>query len=160
MTSRLAVPSNPRGLVYGTLLVATLLAAEPPRRETYARTVAAIVVAMIVYWLAASYAEFTGDRVLEEQPFTLESFGQTARRELAVIYGGVGPLIAVLVCWAAGAQLTTAVTIAVWTAVAIIVATEVAIGIRTELNCRQLFIQTGMGVVLGLMVVAVRVLLH
>lgn len=160
MTSRLAIPSNPRGLVYGTLLVATLLAAEPPRRETYARTVAAVVVAMIVYWLAASYAEFTGDRVLEEQPFTLGSFAQAATHELAVVYGALGPLLAVLVCWAAGAQLTTAVAIAVWTAVTIIVATEVAIGIRAELTGRELVIQTGMGVLLGLMVLAVRVLLH
>src|SRR5664279_2297609 len=115
---------------------------------------------MIVYWLAASYAEFTGDRVLEEQPFTLGAFGRAAVHELAVVYGALGPLLAVLVCWAAGAQLTTAVTIAVWTAVAIIVATEVAIGIRAELTGRQLVIQTGMGVLLGLMVVAVRVLLH
>ena len=33
---------NPGGLVYGTILVATLLAAESPKRETYAKTVAAV----------------------------------------------------------------------------------------------------------------------
>jgi hypothetical protein len=158
--SRLAMPSNPRGLVYGTILVATLLAAEPPRRETYARTVAAVAVAMIVYWLATSYAEFTGDRVRAEEPFTLGSFVHTAVRELAVVYGALGPLLAVLVCWTAGAQLTTAVTIAVWTAVAIIIAIEIAIGIRAELTGKQLIVQTSMGVLLGLMVVALRVLLH
>lgn len=158
--SRLLVPSNPRGLVYGTILVATLLAAEPPRRETYARTVGAIAVAMLVYWLATSYAEFTGDRVREEQPFTLGSFARTAVRELAVVYGAFVPLLAVLVCWAAGAQLNTAVTVAVWTAVAMIVAIEVGIGIQADLTGKQLIVQTGMGVLLGLMVVALRVLLH
>ncbi len=154
------MPTNPGGLVYGTILVATLLAAEPPRRETYVRTVGAVCVALIVYWLAASYAEFTGERVRDEQPFKPAAFLRAAVHELAVIYGALGPLLAVLVCWAAGAQLHTAVTVAVWTAVAIIIATEVGIGIRADLTGRQLVIQTGMGVLLGLLVVAVRVLLH
>ncbi len=154
------MPTNPGGLVYGTILVATLLAAEPPRRETYVRTVGAVCVALIVYWLAASYAKFTGERVRDEQPFKPAGFLRAAVDELAVIYGALGPLLAVLICWAAGVQLNTAVTVAVWTAVAIIIATEVGIGIRADLTGRQLVVQTGLGVLLGLLVVAVRVLLH
>ena len=154
------MPANPGGLVYGTILIATLLAAEPPRRETYARTVGAVVVAMIVYWLAVSYAEFTGERVREEEAFTPANFARAAVHELAVVYGAVGPLLAVLVCWALGAELPTAITAAVWTAVAIIIAIEVGIGIRAELTGKQLIVQTGMGILLGLMVVALRVLLH
>jgi hypothetical protein len=60
----------------------------------------------------------------------------------------------------AGTALSPAVTVAVWTAVAMIVATEVLLGVRAELTGRQLVIQTGMGVLLGLLVVALRVLLH
>lgn len=157
---RYRIPANPGGLVYGTILIATLLAAEPPRRETYARTVGAVVVAMIVYWLAVSYAEFTGERVRHEEGFTLANFARSAVHELTVVYGAVGPLLAVLVCWAVGAELPTAITAAVWTSVAIIIAIEVGIGIRAELTGKQLVVQTGMGVLLGLLVVALRVLLH
>lgn len=70
------------------------------------------------------------------------------------------PLVALLICWAVGTALSGAVTVAVWTAVAIIVATEVAIGVRAELSGRQLIVRTAMGIVLGLLVVALRVLLH
>jgi hypothetical protein len=151
---------DPARLVYGTILVATLLAAESPKRETYLRTAGAVAIALLVYWLSMSYAEFTGERVREDEPFHLVQFARAAVHELAVILGALGPLIVLLVCWAAGVALTDGVTIAVWASVAIIVATEVVIGIRTELTGKQLIVQTGMGMLLGLLVVALRVLLH
>jgi hypothetical protein len=154
------MPLNPGGLVYGTILVATLLAAESPKRETYAKTVVAVAISVIVYWLSASYAEFTGERIREEEAFKPAAFARAAAHELPVVLGALGPLLALLVCWAGGAVLPTAVTIAVWTAVAIIVATEVVLGVRAELTGRQLVVQTGMGVLLGLLVVGLRVLLH
>jgi glycerol uptake facilitator-like aquaporin len=158
--SRLDLPANPGGLVYGTILVATLLAAESPKRETYAKTVAAVAISVIVYWLSASYAELTGERIRDEEGFKPAAFARAAAHELPVIFGALGPLLALLVCWVAGAALSPAVTVAIWTAVAMIVATEVVLGMRAELTGRQLVIQTGMGVLLGLLVVALRVLLH
>jgi hypothetical protein len=158
--SALALSSNPGALVYGTILVATLLAAESPKRETYANTLAAVIVALLVYWLSIAYAELTGERIRDEEPFTLSAFTRAAVHERPVIYGALGPLLVLLVCWAAGAGLTTAVDIAIWAAGAIIVATEIAIGVRAELTGRQLVVQTGMGVVLGLSAEALRVLLH
>jgi hypothetical protein len=154
------LPANPGGIVYGTILVATLLAAETPKRETYAKTVGAVVLSLLIYWLSIAYSEFTGHRVTGSEPFELGSFAETARHELAVLYGAAVPLAALLVCWAAGADLYTAVTVAIWTAVAAIIATEIAIGVRAELTGRELVVQTGMGALLGLLVVALRVLLH
>jgi hypothetical protein len=152
--------SNPARIVYGTILVATLLAAESPKRETYAKTVGAVAIALVIYWLSMSYAEFTGERVREEQAFTPTAFARAAAHELPVVLGALGPLAAVLVCWAAGATLSTGVTIGIWTAVAIIVGTEIVIGVRAELTGRQLVMQTAVGIALGLLVVALRVLLH
>lgn len=153
-------PANPGGLVYGTILVATLLAAESPRRETYPKTVAAVAVALLVYWLAASYAEYTGHRVRQGEHFEPSGFTAAARHELALLAGALVPLVALLIGWGAGAGLQTGVTVAIWTAVAIIVATEVVIGVRAELTGRDLIVQTSLGVLLGLLVVALRVLLH
>ena len=158
--SRLDLPANPGGLVYGTILVATLLAAEAPKRETYVKTVGAVAISVVIYWLSMSYAELTGERMREDEAFKPAAFAHAAGRELPVIFGALGPLVALLICWAAGATLSTAVTIAVWTSVAMIVATEVVLGVRAELTGRQLVVQTGMGVLLGLLIVALRVLLH
>lgn len=158
--SRLRLSSNPGALVYGTILVATLLAAESPRRETYVNTLAAVVIALLIYWLSIAYSEVTGERIRHEEPFSVAAFRSAAVHERPVMYGAIGPLLVLVVCWAAGAELGTAVEIAIWAAAAIIVATEVAIGIRADLTGRQLVIQTGMGVILGLSAEALRVLLH
>jgi hypothetical protein len=158
--SRYRMPANPGGLVYGTILVATLLAAESPNRETYLKTVTAVVIALIVYWLSITYAELTGERIREDEPFKPAAFARAAAQELPVIFGALGPLLALVVCWVAGVGLQTGVTVSVWTSVAMIVATEVVLGVRAELTGKQLVVQTGMGVLLGLLVVALRVLLH
>jgi hypothetical protein len=154
------LPANPGGLVYGTILVATLLAAESPKRETYAKTVAGVALALLIYWVANAYAEYTGHRVSSSTPFELSEFTTAARHELAVIYGALAPLAVLLVCWAIGASLSAGVATAVWVAVAMILATEIVIGIRTDLNGRELVAQTAIGALMGLMVIALRVLLH
>ena len=154
------MPRNLGGRVYGTILVATLLAAEGPRRETYPKAIGAVVLALLVYWLAIAYAEYTGERASAEEHFTLAGYVRAIGHEVAVIYGALGPLLTMVICWALGAPLSQAFTAAVWTAAAIIAVTEVVIGLRSQLDGHDLIIQTGFGVLLGLLVVAVRVLLH
>ena len=154
------MPHNLGGRVYGTILVATLLAAEGPRRETYPRAIGAVVLALFVYWLAIAYAEYTGERASAAEHFTLAGYARAVGHEVAVIYGALGPLLTLFICWALGAPLSEAITAAVWTAAAFIAVTEVVIGLRSDLDGHDLIIQTGFGVLLGLLVVALRVLLH
>lgn len=151
---------NAGGVVYGTIIVATLLAAESAQRETYGETVAAVVVALITYWLAVAYSHYAGERLEHEQHFEAAGFARAARRELTLLGGAVIPLVALLVFWAGGAALTTAVTGAVWCAAAVIVLTEVVIGIRAELTGRELVTQTAVGALLGVLVIVLRVVLH
>jgi hypothetical protein len=151
---------NPGGIVYGVILVATLLAAESATRETYGETVGAVAVALTVYWLASAYAAFTGERAHGGEHFTVSGYRRALRHESAVVVGALGPLVAVLVCWAVGTGLDAATRLGVWVAGAIIVATELLLGIRSHLEGRELVVQTAFGVVLGAAVVALRVLLH
>jgi hypothetical protein len=148
------------GLIYGTITVAALLAAESARQETYGETVGAVAIALVLYWVAHSYAEFTGERVGASEPFTYQGLVRTATEKLAVLLGAALPLAAILICWAIGAALSTAVSAGIWTSVTIVIGTEVAIGVRAELTGRELIRQTAVGVVLGLLVLALRVLLH
>lgn len=154
------MPDNAGGLVYGTILVATLLSAESARRETYPKTVAAVLATLLAYWLTISYAEFTGERLERGEPFAYAAFARTACREVTLLYGAAIPLVLLLVLWAAGVALTTAVTAAVWLAAATIVGAEIVIGVRAELTGRDLVRQSAVGAVLGLLVIAVRLLLH
>jgi hypothetical protein len=151
---------NSAGVVYGTIAVAALLAAETARSETYAETVAAVLITLVLYWLAHAYSEFTGRRLEGGEPFSLAGFGRTAVHELSVLIGAAIPLLALVIAWIAGAQLTTAVTASVWVAAAMIVAFELTIAIRAHAPRRELVAQTAFGMLLGLLVIALRVVLH
>jgi membrane protein YqaA with SNARE-associated domain len=151
---------NPGAVVYGTITVAALLAAESAKRETYAGTVGAVAIAMLVYWLAHAYSEFTEDRIEQNQPLTLGGLRRTLAHELMIVVGAGIPLLELIVCWAAGARLTAAVTIAIWTSAAIIVLVEVVAGVRARLSPRALTAQTAVGALFGLLVIALKLVLH
>jgi hypothetical protein len=152
---------NPGGYVYGTILVATLLAAEVVKHDSYEKVSLRVAVALLLYWLAISYAEYVGHRAARAgQPFSLRGYLRLAVHELAVLLGALGPLIAVLACWAAGASLSTGITVSVWVAAGVIALTELALGLRSHLDGIDLVIQTTFGIAFGLIVIAMRVLLH
>jgi hypothetical protein len=157
---RVPLPSNPGGLVYGTILSATLISAESAKAERYGGALGGIVLAELVYWLALSYSEFAGERAATGDPFEFKGFWRSARHELAVVLSGIPPFLVIVACWVAGASLTTALTIGVFTAAGMIVLAELVIGISTEQTGRELVIDTLVGVGFGALVVVVRVLVH
>jgi hypothetical protein len=154
------MPTNPAGLVYGTIAVGALLAAESAQNETYTKTVIAVAIALALYWLSYSYAEFTGRRIEEHEKVTLAGMVDAATREVSVLLGAAVPFLALLGCWVFGVGLYSAVTIAIWTSAAMVVAIEVVIGVRAELTGRQLALQSAFGAFLGLLIIVLRIVLH
>ena len=151
---------SPAGLVYGTIAIGALLTAESARSETYAKSVVAVVITLLLYWLAYSYAEFTGQRLQKGEPFEFGELAAAAVKELSVLIGASVPLFVLLIFWAGGAHLSTAVSAAIWTSAAMIVIIELVIGVRAQLSGRDLVLQTAFGALLGLLVLALRVVLH
>jgi hypothetical protein len=152
--------SNVGGLVYGTIAVAALLAAESAQRETYAETVGAVLIALALYWLAHSYAEYTAQRIKGAEKLSFTAFGRTMVHQLWILLGAAIPLLTLLVWWAAGSRLTTAVTAAIWSAAAVLGLVELAAALRAHLTGRELIAQIGLGLVLGLLVIAIKLVLH
>lgn len=151
---------NPGAVVYGTVTVGAVLAAESAQRETYASTLGAVLVAMALYWLAHAYAEFTRFRVQSSEPVNLGDLVSTMVHELAIILGAAFPLLALLGCWAAGVSLSSAVSAATWTSAGMVVVIELGVGLRDRLPARDFLAQTLIGILLGLLVIALRTLLH
>lgn len=151
---------SPAGLVYGTIAIGALLTAESAQSETYAKSVVAVVITLLLYWLAYSYAEFTGQRLEKGEPFEFGELATAAVKELSVLIGASIPLLVLLIFWAAGAPLATAVSAAIWTSAAMIVLIEFVVGLRANLTGRQLIMQTGFGAFLGLLVLTLRIVLH
>ncbi len=149
-----------RALVYGVITVGALLGAESGAHETYGRTVIAVVIALLMYWLAHSYSELLGRRLDEGTPLTLATLTATMRGELSILSGAAVPLFAVLICWAAGARLPTAVDWGARTSALMILLIEIVAGSRADLTGKEFAKQAILGAVLGVLVLAVNVILR
>jgi hypothetical protein len=146
--------------VYGTLIIGAVLATESVRRETLLDTVGGTVLALLLYWLAHSYAATLGDRLDKEIPLTASGILRSLVRERAMIRGASIPILALIIVSAFGASLGTAVLVAVWTSAGTIVSFEVLAGVRAQLRGRELVVQVCAGAVMGLAVIGLRTLLH
>jgi hypothetical protein len=151
---------NPGAVVYGTIAVGALLAAESAEHESYGETIGAVAIALLVYWLAHAYSEFAEHRLDHSEPLTLAGAARTLAHEVMIIVGAAVPLLTLLICWAAGVRLTSAVTAAVWTAAAMIVIVEVVAGARAGLSAGALLAQAVVGALFGLLVIALKLVLH
>jgi hypothetical protein len=154
------MPFNVGGLVYGTITVAALLAAESAQRETYPETVGAVLIALALYWLAHAYAAYTAQRVKRAEKLTFAALGRTMVHDLWILLGAAIPLLTLLVWWAAGSRLTTAVTAAIWSAAVVLGLIELAAALRAHLTGRELLAQISLGLLLGLLVIAMKLVLH
>lgn len=151
---------NPAGVVYGTLIIGAVLATESARRETLLDTVGASLLALLLYWLAHSYAATLGERLDKETPLSATGVLRSLIRDRAIVRGAMVPIIALLIASAIGATLETAVLAAVWTSSATIVAFEVLAGFRAHLRGSELVVQICTGTVMGLAIIALRTVLH
>src|ERR1700749_767282 len=111
---------NPWAVIYGTISVGALLAAESARSETYLETVGAVLITLVVYGLAHAYAELTEHRLVEGEPLTLSGVGRTLAQGLMVVAGAAVPLLVLVICWIAGVDLGSAVTAGIWSSAVMI----------------------------------------
>jgi hypothetical protein len=232
------------GVVYGTITMGALLAAESPGRESFPDTVAAAVLALALVWAAHAYATVLGYRLGRPDPkpkpparattraaevavvgppgvqatragdeapspqavsqagrlpassdptsdlpadaasdlpadaasdlpadaasdlpagrprLPAGELGRLLGHELAVLKGGAVPLVALLVSWAAGARLGTAITATLWTCAGTIVVAELVAGLRTSAGPLAIALQVAAGGALGVAVIALKVILH
>ncbi|HWX96161.1 MAG TPA: hypothetical protein VNZ01_04845 [Solirubrobacteraceae bacterium] len=151
---------NPSGVVYGTIMMGALLAAESGRKETYIETFASAAIAACLYWLAHAYATVLGRRVSTREPLTPRGLTRGLVHDWALVRGAAIPLLALLVAWVTGAAQQTAVEAALYTVVASLIAFELMAGILSRATRAELALEVGVGVTMGLGVLALQIVLH
>jgi hypothetical protein len=152
--------ANVQGAVYGTVAIGVLFAAEDAPRVGYPETLEAAAIVLALYWLTGFYAHELAIRVQRREQVNLRLLWRSCLHELTVIEGGLIPVLAVLVAWAAGATVAVGVTAAVWTTAATIIALEVAAGCRSRPGPKRLLLQASVGVAMGLAIVVLKLMLH
>ena len=146
--------------IYGLMTVGAVLAAESAGNETYAETIVAVVITMLVYWLADSYAEFASERLEDREASRLSTLVHIMGEQVTILFGAAIPLVVLLVDWAIGLSLDTAVITALITAAVVVMLMEVAAGVRAKQHGRDLAQQAALGALLGLLIIALRLVLH
>jgi hypothetical protein len=157
---RLIPSQNPSGVVYGVIAIGALLAAESGRHESYVDTVGSAALAACLYWLAHAYATVLGRRLAHEELLTPLTLLRALMQNWAIFRGAAVPLGALMIAWAAGAAQETAVNVALWCAVATVVTFEITAGVRSRARPAELALQVGVGLVMGLSIIALKILLH
>ena len=160
MADGIVPAENPSGVIYGIIAIGALLAAESGRHETYVDTVASAVIAACLYWLAHAYATVLGRRLLHRELLTAKTLWHALIHDWAIFRGAAVPLAALVIAWAAGAAQETAVTAALWCAVATVVLFELVAGLRSRARPAELALEVGIGLVMGLGILALKILLH
>jgi hypothetical protein len=147
-------------VVYGLILIGALLAAESGRHETYLDTVLSTVIAAALYWLAHAYADVLGDRLQQQERLSARAFAQALAHDWGIMRGAALPLLALLLAWAAGAPLHSAVTAALWTAIASLVVFELFAGVRSRATPRELALDACVGATMGVGILLLKIVLH
>jgi len=151
---------NPSGVIYGTIAVGAVLAAESTRRETFGETIAATAIVLALYWLAHTYAAVVGDRLRTRDTLSAEALWRALLREAAIMKGAVIPIAVLAILWAAGVSLATGVTGALWSSAAALAVFEIIATQRSRVSGTQGLLQIVVGALLGAGVLLVRVVLH
>lgn len=142
------------------ILIGALLAAESGLHDDYATTVASVAIGLAVYWLAHSYAAVLGRRLSERGRLSPRALVHALAREWAIVRGALIPLLALLVCWAAGVSQATGIAVAIWSSVAALIALELLAGAAAGAGTSELLLEGGVGAVMGLAILALKMLAH
>jgi membrane protein YqaA with SNARE-associated domain len=154
------MPVNVARVVYGTVAVGALLAAESPDQETFAETLASVLIALLIYWMAHSYAELTAKRIEEGERLTTNALVNSMLHEVWILAGAAIPVLPLLIWWVAGGSLAAADTAAIWTAAGMVVVYEVVAGLSAELTAKEMAVQLALGATLGVLIISLKLVLH
>jgi hypothetical protein len=155
-----ATAGNAEGAVYGAVMIGVLLAAENPRQDTYAQTIGATGIVVVLYWLTSLYTHILGVRLRTDEPLNGPLIWRSVVHELPVIEGAVSPVVVLLLAWVTGAPVSSGVRVAVFATALSIVVLEIAAGWRAKPRGPNIWLRAGVGAIAGLGLVAVKVVMH
>jgi hypothetical protein len=160
MLDWLLPPESSAAAIYGVIVIGALLAAESPRHESYLDTIASALIAAALYWLAHSYAGVLGSRLRTGERLTAAALLHALAHGWPLMRGAAIPVLALLVAGAAGATLSSAVSIAVWTCAISIAAFELVAGHRSDARRGEIVLEAAVGIAMGVAILALKIVLH
>jgi hypothetical protein len=156
-----SAPPAPGNEIYGTLTAAALLAIETDRRETLWQAGISLGVAIVALWLAHGYAVSVGHRFAPgEEETAFHHLVGSLRDEAGILRGVIIPLLVLTGCGLAGVSDSTAISAAFFSTVAVLVAVELIAGLFSSRRARDVVVEVGTSVIVGVGVVLLKYIVH
>lgn len=155
-----APEENPAGVVYGTILIGALIAAESGAHDGYLDMIGSTALGLGIFWLAHSYSTILGGRLARQEHLTAGALARALGHEWSIVRGASIPLLTLIVAWAVGASEATGVDAAVWAAIASLVVFELLAGLRARSTPREFVLEATIGATMGLAILALKLLAH
>ena len=141
------------------MTVGAVIAAESAKATDTPREIAATVTVVILYWLAHSYAVLLGQRLDTGRHISWSVVWHALVKEWAIVRGASVPVLAMLTTWALGYSINAVEWAGLITVTVLLVLFEIAAGLRSKLSTLGVFVQSLVGVGLGVGIMLVRALL-
>lgn len=147
--------------IYGAIITAAILDTAGSRMPTDALVIA-VVVTLVVYWLAEEYAELLGEQVDAGQLPTWARVREALAETWPMVSSSFAPLIALVIVRVAGASALTAANAGLVVAIVLLVIHGWSAGRASRLRGRQLLLTTSIAAAVGLVMIALKdvVLIH
>jgi len=144
---------NPSGVIYGTIAVGAVLAAESTVRDTFGETIEATLIALVMYWLAHTYADVVGQRLGSTSAsgagLSPGRLWSALTKELAIVKGATIPILVLALSWAARTSVGTAVVASLWASAVMLAYFEVVAAIKTRDRWFRIALESLFGIALG-----------
>jgi hypothetical protein len=147
--------------IYGAIITAAILDTAGTNMSTDALVIA-VVITLVVYWLAEEYAELLGEQVEGGRLPTWARIQEALAETWPMVSASFVPLLALVIARLAGASELTAANAGLVAALLLLVIHGWSAARASHLRGRQLLLTTTIAVGLGLMMIALKdvVLIH
>jgi hypothetical protein len=147
--------------IYGAIITAAILDTAGGNLSTEALVIA-VVVTLVVYWLAEEYAELLGEQVEGGRLPTRARIAEALAETWPMVSASFVPLLALVAARLAGASALTAANAGLVAALVLLVIHGWSAARAARLRGRQLLLTTSIAVALGVVMIALKdvVLIH
>jgi hypothetical protein len=152
-------PESWAAAVYGTIICAAVIATSE-HEPSLGAVALAVVVTVLVYWLAERYAAYVGATLHHGRQQTAREVFRALVESWPMVQSSYAPLLILLLCYLAGASVDTAVTIALGFSVALLTFLGWLVGRRADLTGARIVVAAAVNGFFGLILVALKIALH
>jgi len=147
--------------IYGAIITAAIIAASGEKLSTTALVIA-VVVTLLVYWVAEEYAEVLGEQAEGGRLPTWATIRGMLTSTWPMVSASYAPLLALVVARLAGASALTAANIGLALAIVLLTIHGWSAGRAAQLRGRQLLLSTSVAAALGVVMILLKdvVLIH